>query len=147
MQLSRWEPFGNMWKEMNRLQREMNRLFSSPVGSDGWPSLAGSFPALNIWQDEGTVYAEAELPGMELNDLEIFVTGGNQLTIKGERKEPKLDKGTWHRQERGFGSFARVVSLPAHVNPHRAQRPLVNGILEIRMPKNVTTNPRRIVGK
>ncbi len=32
MQLSRWEPFGNMWKEMNRLQREMNRLFSSPVG-------------------------------------------------------------------------------------------------------------------
>jgi HSP20 family protein len=146
MQLSRWEPFGSMWKEMNRLQREMNRLFSH-LGSDGRPGLAVSFPALNVWQDEGTVYAEAELPGMELNDLEIFVTGGNQLTIKGERKQPKLDKGTWHRQERGFGSFARVVSLPVDVNPDRVEARLVNGVLTIRMPKSETAKPRKIVVK
>jgi HSP20 family protein len=136
-----------MWKEMNRLQREMNRLFSFNYGSDGWPSLAGSFPALNIWQDEGTVYAEAELPGMELNDLEIFVTGGNQLTIKGERKQPKLEKGTWHRQERGFGSFARVVNLPVDVNPDRVEAKLVNGVLAIRMPKSEAAKPRKIVVK
>jgi HSP20 family protein len=136
-----------MWKEMNRLQREMNRLFSSNYGSDGWPNLAGSFPALNIWQDEGTVYAEAELPGMELNDLEILVTGGNQLTIKGERKQPKLEKGTWHRQERGFGSFARVVNLPVDVNPDRVEAKLANGVLTIRMPKSEAAKPRKIVVK
>jgi HSP20 family protein len=109
--------------------------------------LAGSFPALNIWQDEGTVYAEAELPGMELNDLEIFVTGGNQLTIKGERKEPKLDNGTWHRQERGFGSFARVVNLPVDVNAERVEARLANGVLTITMPKTEAAKPRKIVVK
>jgi len=147
MQVSRWEPLGNVWKEMNRLQREMNRLFSSPAGNDGWPTLAGSFPALNIWQDEGTVYAEAELPGMDLNDLEIFVTGGNQLTIKGDMKEPKLNKGAWHRQERGFGSFARVVNLPVDVNADRVEARLVNGVLTITMPKSEMAKPRKITVK
>ena len=31
------------------------------------------------------IFVEAELPGLKLEDLEIYVTGGNQLTIKGER--------------------------------------------------------------
>src|SRR5690348_6793640 len=75
MLLTRWEPFGNTWKEMNRLQREMNRVFDSyGLAGDGFPGLAVSYPALNIWHDEKAVYAEAELPGMDLNDLEIYVT-------------------------------------------------------------------------
>ena len=149
MRLSRWEPFGSVWKEMNRLQREMNQLFGSSYGTggDGWPTLAGSFPALNLWQDEGAVYAEAELPGMDLNDLEIFVTGGNQLSIKGERKQPKLEKGTWHRQERGFGSFARVINLPVDVNPERVEARLVNGVLTITLPKSEAAKPRKITVK
>src|SRR5260370_40966988 len=110
MRLTRWEPFGSMWKEVNRLQREMNHLFG-PYGlsGDGWPGLAGSFPALNIWQDEGSVYAEAELPGMELNDLEIFVTGGNQLTHTGEGEQPKHAQRTLQCQQRGCGSLPPVV--------------------------------------
>jgi len=148
MRLSRWEPFGNVWKEMNRLQREMNQLFGSYSGGDGWPTFAAvSFPAFNIWQDETNVYAEAELPGLELNDLEIFVTGGDQLTIKGERKQPKLERGAWHRQERGFGSFARVVELPVDVNPDRVEAKLVNGVLTLTMAKSEAAKPRKILVK
>ena len=87
------------------------------------------------------------MPGMELNDLEIYVSGGNQLTIKGERKQPKLDKGAWHRQERGFGSFARVVNLPVDVNAERVEARLVNGVLAITMPKSETAKPRKITVK
>jgi HSP20 family protein len=137
-----------MWKEMNRMQREMNQLFGTHGGSaDGWPALAVSFPALNLWQDESGVYAEAEVPGMDLNDLEIFVTGGNQLTIKGERYQPKLEKGTWHRQERGFGSFSRVVNLPVDVNAEKVEARLVNGVLTISMPKSEAAKPRKITVK
>ena len=144
MQVSRWEPFGNLWKEMNRLQREMNRLFSSPVGSDGWPTLAGSFPALNIWQDEGTVYAEAELPGMELNDLEIFVTGGNQLTLKGERRPELPEKGVRHRQERGHGVFQRTLTLPFAVDADKVEARLEYGLLSVRLAKHESARPRKI---
>jgi HSP20 family protein len=148
MLLTRWEPFGNMWKEMNRLQREMNRVFDSyGLGGNGIFAPAATFPALNIWHDEKAVYAEAELPGLDLKDLEIYVTGGNQLTIKGERKQPQFDKAAWHRQERGFGTFTRVVNLPVNVNADQVTAQLANGILTITMPKSEAAKPRKITVK
>jgi HSP20 family protein len=90
------------------------------------------------------VYAEAELPGMELNDLEIYVTRGDQLTIKGERKEPTTGKAYWHRQERGFGSFTRVLTLPVDVDPDKVEARLHNGVLTITMPKSEKARPRKI---
>src|SRR5437899_2596585 len=101
MLTTHWQPITNLWTEVNRMQEEMNRLFGSfGLGRENWPNFAGTYPALNVWEDERAVYAEAELPGMSLEDLEIFVTGGNQLTLKGQRKEPQVDNGTWHRRER-----------------------------------------------
>jgi HSP20 family protein len=105
---TQWDPRG----EMGRLQNEMNRIFGR-VG-DGREFFApAAYPALNVWQDDDHVYVEAELPGFELNDLVIYVTGANQLSLKGERKQPNLGpKAAWHRQERGYGAFSRVCDLP-----------------------------------
>src|SRR5262249_45359610 len=111
MRLSRWQPLGSVWNELQQLQREMNRVFER-WGEDGGRmlGLTAPFPAVNVWEDSDTVFVEAELPGLDLKDLEIYVTGGNQLTIKGERKPPALEKGVWHRQERGFGAFTRTLT-------------------------------------
>lgn len=38
---------------------------------------------MNFWQDDDIVYAEVELPGLKLADLEINVTAGNELMVKG----------------------------------------------------------------
>ena len=37
------------------------------------------------------LYVEAELPGLQIGDLEIYVTGGNQLSLGGERKPPTVE--------------------------------------------------------
>lgn len=144
MLLTRWQPITNLWTEMNRLHHEMNRLFESYGLEHGWPGLAVAFPAINIWQDEDSVFAEAELPGMELKDLEIYVTGGDQLTIKGQRKQPEVKEGVWHRQERGFGTFTRVLTLPADVDADRVEARFHQGVLTITMPKSETARPRKI---
>jgi HSP20 family protein len=130
---------------MRRFRDEMNRLFES-FGGEG-PALATSYPPLNVWEDDANVYAEAELPGMDLSDLEIYVTGGNQLTIKGERKPPQVDKAIWHRQERGFGSFTRVLALPTLVDPDKVQARLVNGVLTVTLPKSEAAKPKKIAVK
>jgi HSP20 family protein len=141
-----WEPFSNLWGELNRFRSEMDRLFESfGFGTVGWPRLGGAYPTVNVWEDSDNVYAEAELPGMELNDLEIYVTGGNQLTIRGERKEPSVANGVWHRQERGFGTFHRVLTLPVDVDADKVEGKLCNGVLTITMPK--CQKPRRIAVK
>jgi HSP20 family protein len=145
MLTTRWEPFTDLWGKMTQFRNEMDRVFESFGFGDGlWPALAPSYPAVNVWEDEEHVYAEAELPGMELNDLEIYVTRGDQLTIKGERKEPTTGNAYWHRQERGFGSFTRVLTLPVDVDPDKVEARLHNGVLTITMPKSEKARPRKI---
>ncbi len=105
--LTRWQPVSEIYGELARLQNEVNRLFGRQGrnGNEGRMGVPAGYPALNMWQDDDNLIVEAELPGMELEDIEIFVDDGNQLTIKGERKAPVQETGAWHRRERGFGKF------------------------------------------
>src|SRR5262245_59655063 len=128
MKLARWSPFGTLFGPLQQFQSEMNRLFER-FGAEGRLPGLGGYPALNVWEDGDHCFVEAELPGVELADLEILVTGGNQLQVKGERKPLTPEKGTWHRQERAFGQFSRTLSLPFHVDPEKVEAKLDNGIL------------------
>jgi HSP20 family protein len=141
--LTRWQPFGDVRVEMNRLHDEMNRLFGRYT-SGGREFSRANYPPLNLWEDDNNLYVEAELPGFDLEDLEMYVTGENQLSIKGERKQPELTKGTWHRQERGYGAFSRVMELPDAVNSGAVSAAFRNGVLTITLPKKPETKPRRI---
>lgn len=142
--LHRWQPALGLSLEFNRLQGEMDQLFGRLGMSPR--SLMGRnlFPAVNLWEDSGNLYVEAELPGLEMNDLELFVTGENQLSLKGERKPRESSDAKWYRQERGFGSFERVIELPSHVNCEAVTAKFTDGVLLITLPKREEAKPRRI---
>jgi HSP20 family protein len=99
---------------------------------------------LNVWEEKDNVLVEAELPGLDLKDLEIYVTGGNQLTIKGQRKPNVPEKGVWHRQERQFGTFSRSLTLPFPVDAEKVDAKLENGVLQVRLAKHESAKPRKI---
>jgi HSP20 family protein len=147
MPLSRWQS-APVWRQLQQLQSEMNHLFRS-WGEEGFRGLtAAAYPPVNVWADGDAVRLEAELPGMRLEDLEIFVTGNDQLTLKGERKPPEVgENAVKHRQERGFGSFVRVLPLPFAVDSNQVEARLENGVLRLRLPKHETAKPRKIVVK
>jgi HSP20 family protein len=133
-----------MQSEMNRLRDEMDRL----VGRLGVGSrrlfAPRAYPALNMWEDDCCLHVEAELAGLELDDLEIFVNGDNQLTVQGERKEPSCREGAWHRREREFGKFSRMIELPSYVASNKVEATLKNGVLTVTLPKREEAKPRRI---
>lgn len=141
MRLSRWQPT-NPWGQLQQLQQEMNQLFDR-WGPDG-AAASQAFPASNVWEDRDALYAEMELPGQNLEDLEIYVTGGNQLALKGERCEEVPQKAVIHRQERGLGSFTRVLTLPTPVDPEKVEARLENGVLSVRLAKHEAVKPRKI---
>ena len=140
--LTRLEPY----RELRRLQQEMDQLFGRwGLPFPNWPALAVSYPPVNVWEDNDFVYAEAELPGLKLTDLEISVTPDNELLLKGKREQPTLpQKAEWHRQERGFGSFERTFRLPAGVDASKVEARLENGVLTIQLAKRPEVKPRRI---
>jgi HSP20 family protein len=145
MRLSRWQSFNPVWNQLHHLQSEMNNLFDRwGTDSGRFLGLGVSFPAVNVWEDQDAVQVEAELPGLDLKDLEIYVTGANQLTIKGERKRQKPEQGVWHREERGFGAFTRTLTLPFPVNADKVEARFDNGVLRVTLPKHESSKPRKI---
>jgi HSP20 family protein len=142
MTLSRWRPFDSPWNQLQQLQHEMNRLFDR--WGDGSDRGVAVFPPVNVWEEGEEVFVEAELPGVNREDLEIYVTGGNQLTLKGQRKPTAPEKSVRHRQERGFGSFVRVLTLPFPVDPGKVDAHLENGVLLVKLAKHESAKPRKI---
>jgi HSP20 family protein len=138
---------GSAWNQLQNLQSEMNRLLDRWSGEVSQGLGSAAYPAITLWEDADSVHVEAELPGVEQNDLEVYVTGGNQFTIKGERKPNAPEKGIWHRQERGFGKFSRVLTLPFEVNQDKVDARLEAGVLHVRMPKHEAAKPRKIIVK
>ena len=147
MRQTRWNLFGNLWPPLQQFQTEMNRLFDRWAGTGGRAGASAGFPPLNVWENADHVYVEAELPGVELKDLEIHVTGGNELTLKGERRPVAPEGGVWHRQERAFGAFTRTLTLPFAVDPDKVEARLENGVLTIQLAKHESAKPRKIAVK
>jgi HSP20 family protein len=143
MRFSRWQSFNPVWNQLQQVQEEMNRLFNRWTDGGTFAGPA-AFPPLNVWEEGEQLCVEAELPGLNLKDLEIYVTSGNQLTLKGERKPCAPEKGIWHRQERAFGSFSRSLTLPFPVDADKVDARLDNGVLQVKLFKHESARPRKI---
>jgi HSP20 family protein len=86
----------------------------------------------------------AELPGINLNDLEINVLG-TSLTITGERSTDDLpEDAELHRRERLFGKFSRTIELPYPVEAGKVEATLEKGLLTIHLPRAEADKPKKI---
>jgi len=134
--VSRWDPF----EGLRTLRQEMDRLAE---GAEATSALS-RFPALNVWGNADKVVVTAELPGLQVDDLDVSVVE-NQLVIKGERKSDKpAEDATCHRAERGTGGFVRAVRLPFAVEGEKVVAKYEDGVLTIEMPRQEATKPKRI---
>ncbi|HOF05632.1 MAG TPA: Hsp20/alpha crystallin family protein [Syntrophales bacterium] len=121
------------------IQREMNRLFDDFFrGADLMPArerLNRFVPSLDVRENDKEVTIKAELPGMDEKDVELLVTE-NSLTLKGEKKEEKEDKGKdYYHMERSYGSFQRVIPLPEGIDINKVEAKFKKGVLSINLPK------------
>jgi HSP20 family protein len=131
-----WDPFA----EMRRMQTAMNRLLAD---FDTRPAPV-TYPPVNVWVGDDSAVVTAELPGVAENDIDLSVRE-DTLTIQG-RREPAVDpeKTAWHRRERAYGRFSRVVDLPFRIDPDKVQARFTNGVLEVEMHRPEADRPKRI---
>ncbi len=143
--IARWQPMGAIQNEVTRLRRDLGE-FVREWEDTPWANPQGiaSYPTINLWESDDFVFAEVELPGIKLEDLEISLTGGDLLSIKGARKPSEPEHADWHRQERFCGIFERSISLPCTMDPNKVDARLENGVLTIQMAKSPLAKPRRI---
>jgi HSP20 family protein len=90
-------------------------------------------PQVEMFERDGKLVVQADLPGIKKDDVKVEITD-HQLTIEGERKDEREEKGAgFYRSERSYGSFYRSIPLPEGVNTENARAEFKNGVLEISM--------------
>ena len=131
------------------LQRDVNWLFDDffrgfdlrplRMSDEKW---GGFSPKMDLEETEKEFRITAELPGMEEKDVEVLLTG-NAITLKGEKKEEKEEKGkSFYHMERSYGSFQRTVPLPEGIDLKKVDADFKNGVLTVRLPKTVEAKTR-----
>ncbi|MET9886152.1 Hsp20/alpha crystallin family protein [Streptomyces sp. NPDC006430] len=101
-------------------------------GFPGWRPFADTHTiAIEVSSEGGQYTLRAELPGMDPDkDIRIEVEG-DTLTVSAEHTESTEEKD--HSEFR-YGSFRRMVRLPARIVPEDVQAEYHDGILTVRVP-------------
>lgn len=136
------------WLRPRNVFQEMEELFSQVVGTEpeAWITRR-MVPALDLVESDSAIEVKMDLPGMKSEDIDIQVNG-NLLTISGERKEEKEEKGkSYHRVERRNGTFSRSVTLPCQIAEKEVDAKYDNGILSVTMPKAAEARGHKIAVK
>ena len=141
MSIIRYSPFTDFEgfpAGMRMFQDSVNRLFAEPNSHRPW------VPAVDIQETENELVVKADVPDMEMKDIDVRMENGT-LTLRGERKfESQKTEGGWHRLERSYGTFERAFTLPETVNPEGVKADYKNGVLTVTLPKKEVAKPRQI---
>jgi HSP20 family protein len=141
---SRWDPF----KELEEISDRFNHFFGRfPARREpGREALtvADWMPTVDIKEDEKEYLIKAEVPEVDKKDVKVTIQDG-VLTIQGERKQEKEDKGSrFHRVERSYGSFIRSFTLPVDVAEDQLKAEFKDGMLLVHLPKTEKSKPKAI---
>ncbi|MFY9727239.1 MAG: Hsp20/alpha crystallin family protein [Bryobacteraceae bacterium] len=134
MSLTHFDPLANI----RLFEDAFTRLFNEPQTNRPWT------PAVDIYETENDLVVKADLPDVDLKDIDVRVEN-QTLTIAGERKFEKEDSAKgYHRIERSYGSFTRSFAVPNSFDTDKISASFKNGVLSVSLPKKEAAKPRQI---
>jgi HSP20 family molecular chaperone IbpA len=96
------------------------------------PQSEQRLPRINILERSDEVLLRAEVPGVEVQDLEVSISE-DQVTIKGHPSSEAGEEEACFHCEISPTVFERTISLPRKVDVSNARAHLKNGILTLAM--------------
>jgi HSP20 family protein len=129
----------NPLRELSELEKKAVRGF--PSFSAEFPTLSfegdllGFAPVVNTREDDKAYHVEADLPGVEKEDIKVDVKD-NVLTISGERKhKEEVKREDYYKLESSYGKFERSFTLPKGVDADHIEAKTEKGVLAVTIPK------------
>lgn len=132
------------WNPYTDLADSIEKLFNEGLIQNLDESPRIWAPAVDVVEEETAYLIKADIPGLTREDVHVEVDK-NTLTIRGEKKEEKEEKGKrYYRKERTHGTFTRSFSLPDNVDADSIKAVHKEGVLELTIPKKEKEKPRKI---
>lgn len=129
---------------LGTFRKEMDRFLERILEGDELRPVGAWAPDVDVAETQETLTIKAEVPGMEPKDIQVAIEDG-VLTLRGEKRQETEQKDErFYRSERHYGSFARSLRLPVHVDASRATAVFKNGVLTVVLPKTAEARGRAI---
>lgn len=135
-----WEEPFRLTSRLGRWMDEFFRDFETPFIS--WESLGRT----DIYEDDGTLVYETELPGVRKEEIEIRAED-NRLIISGEvKRDERVKEENYLRIGRRYGRFQRTLPLPEEIDdPKKIQAKFEHGILKVTVPLKESLKKEKVV--
>ncbi len=148
MSLVRYEPFSLFDRFDGALSpQSLMYQFFNDAGKDMADTASQWRPAVDIKEEDSRYVIYADLPGVDVKDIEVTMDGG-VLTLKGERRHSNEQQHRgYKRLERSQGEFRRYFSLPDSTDAENIEAESRDGVLQIVIPKQEKLQPRKITVK
>lgn len=135
LSLSPWQTMRRMHEDMDRL---LGQFFTETPSGGTRGGMQQWMPSVDISQNNKEWCIEADLPGVNKDDIEVEVRD-HHLVLKAELRSEQQDEGgegrEYHQRERQFGFFERVLPLPENVDEEHIACDFKNGVLTLHVPK------------
>jgi HSP20 family protein len=143
----------------NNAMNWLNNWFDDDFFNTDWfPTFktSATAPAVNVKESDKDYTMEIAVPGLKKEFVRVNVNNNGELSVaienKTEHKEEsdKSDKNAHYlRREFSYSNYEQNYELPDDVDRDKISAHVENGILEINMPKIITSddeqkNTRRI---
>ncbi|MFO1094612.1 MAG: Hsp20/alpha crystallin family protein [Planctomycetaceae bacterium] len=125
-------------------RKEMDQLMGRFLNGGGEQALSYWAPRVNVAETDDAYDITADLPGLKPEDVNVELKNG-ELLISGHRREEHEEHGkTWHRVERQWGDFRRVVRLGDDVRAENVTADYKDGVLRVHVPKCDESKSRKV---
>ncbi|NMC11095.1 MAG: Hsp20/alpha crystallin family protein [Methanothrix sp.] len=129
-------------EEMQRMQKRMSDLMDEVEAASEKGDVI--VPLADIRDTNEALIVTMDVPGVDKQDIDITITD-DELSVAAERKtEKEVAEKDFHKRERTYKKFERMVKLPVGVKIEEAKAKLADGVLEITLPKEVVVSRKRI---
>ena len=132
------DPFTSFRREVDRLFDDFFAPTFAPAEGRTFAAApnGGLWPSLDVRDTDKAFVVTAELPGLELKDVDVTLRD-DALVISGEKRQERQEEDGGRRySERSFGRFERIVPLEAEIEADKIEAGFKNGVLTVTLPKN-----------
>jgi len=100
-------------------------------------------PSVDICETPDSLLLRADMPGVDENSVEVNVANG-VLSIEGWVSLKEYENLQPVYTEYNIGNYSRRFTLSNEIDTNRITAKMVNGVLELELPKAEKAKPRQI---